>query len=72
MKPSANVVVVRQIYAAFEAGDVAGILAHLADDVTWTYAAPEDIPWGGIFQGRVGVERCIQNLFGLADTSRRS
>jgi ketosteroid isomerase-like protein len=67
MKPSANVAVVRQIYAAFEAGDVAGALAHLADDVTWTYAAPEDIPWGGVFQGHPGVERCLQNLFRLAE-----
>lgn len=67
MKSSANVAVVRQISAAFEAGDVAGILAHLANDVIWTYAAPDAIPWGGVFRGHAGVERCLQDLFRLAE-----
>jgi uncharacterized protein len=35
-----NIATVQDIYAAFGRGDVAAILAHLADDVAWDQDAP--------------------------------
>lgn len=44
---------VRQIYSAFERGDVAAVLAALAPDVRWTEA--EGFPHGGTYTGPEAV-----------------
>ncbi len=39
---------VKEFYAAFVSGDIATILASVADDVSWEYEAPSEILSSGI------------------------
>ncbi|MGA2589508.1 MAG: nuclear transport factor 2 family protein [Bryobacteraceae bacterium] len=41
----------KEIYAAFGRGDIAYIIASMADDVSWEFEAPPEISWGGIRRG---------------------
>lgn len=53
--------IVGAIYAAFGRGDVAGILAHLADDVEWEYGVSStDVPWLQPLWGRDAVPGFFQ------------
>jgi ketosteroid isomerase-like protein len=48
---------VKDVYAAFQRGDVASILAKLADDVDWRNdrVASSECPWNGNFSGKANV-----------------
>lgn len=60
---SENLSSVQQIYACFAQGDVAGILAELADDVTFFNGSdPKVAPFGGEFKGKEGVIRFFTAL----------
>jgi ketosteroid isomerase-like protein len=63
---NANVTLVQNLYAAFQRGDIAPIIAALAGDVVWTvHGRPGDHPAFGVAKGPQGV----QNFFGIiADT----
>ena len=39
---------VKDFYAAFSSGDIATILASVADDVSWEYEAPAELLSSGI------------------------
>jgi ketosteroid isomerase-like protein len=39
---------VKEFYAAFSRGDIAAILANVADDVSWEYEAPSEILSSGV------------------------
>jgi ketosteroid isomerase-like protein len=45
---------VREVYAAFQRGDVPAILARVADDVDWRNdgVASRECPWNGDFSGK--------------------
>jgi uncharacterized protein len=47
-----NLAVVQKLYEAFGRGDLPTILSHLAEDVTWKYLGPAEIPFGGTRHGR--------------------
>ena len=53
-----NIAVVQQAYAAFQRGDVAGVLALVAEDVEWegVKGVPPSVPFGGVRRGRPAVE----------------
>lgn len=48
---------IRDVYAAFLRGDLAAILAHVADDVDWRNDAVEskECPWNGNFSGKANL-----------------
>lgn len=48
---------VKDVYAAFQRGDVAGIVARIADDVDWRNDRVEsrECPWNGNFSGKVNL-----------------
>ena len=50
-----NVSVIKDIYAAFGRGDVAGILSHVAEDCVWSMEAPASIPWRGLRRGHAEI-----------------
>ncbi len=51
-----NIATVQQIYACFTQGDVPGILAKLADNVTFFNGSdPKVAPFGGEFKGKNAV-----------------
>ena len=57
MQETQNIKVVQDAYAAFDRGDVDGILATLADDVVWTpvYGAESHVPSAGERRGKRAV-----------------
>jgi ketosteroid isomerase-like protein len=48
---------VKEVYAAFKQGDVAAIVARVADDVDWRNdgVASKECPWNGNFAGKANV-----------------
>jgi uncharacterized protein len=53
--PATPLDVVRESYAAYERRDLAGVFAHLADDIE--IAQTVQLPWGGRFIGHEGAKR---------------
>jgi uncharacterized protein len=43
----------RAIYTAVQQGDADALAESLAHDVEWVF--PEDLPWGGVHHGHLGV-----------------
>lgn len=59
----AHVNTVQHIYAAFQQGDIPGILDHLAEDVDWEYTMTgNDVPWLQSHRGRDQVVRFFEAL----------
>ena len=58
-----NTQVVKDIYAAFGRGDIAGILGMLTDDVRWDFEAPAEISFAG---SRRGIKETSGFFEGLA------
>src|SRR2546421_100356 len=52
MGESENVTLMKAAYAAFDRGDVAGLLEMLAPDVEWNWPAVKEIPHSGPRRGR--------------------
>jgi uncharacterized protein len=48
---------VRDVYAAFQRGDVAAIVARVTDDVDWRNdeVASRECPWNGNFSGKTNL-----------------
>jgi uncharacterized protein len=48
---------VKDVYAAFQRGDVAAITARVADDVDWSndQVASRECPWNGDFSGKANL-----------------
>jgi uncharacterized protein len=44
------------LYAEYASGNRAAVLDALADDVLWISVGNAEVPWGGSFHGRAGVE----------------
>jgi uncharacterized protein len=61
-----NVEVVQDIYTAFGAGDLPGILAVQSDEVVWTFPGAPDVPYAGEYHGKEGVEAFFQRLLSVA------
>jgi uncharacterized protein len=57
MTEQTNTQIVQQAYASFGRGDIAGVLATLADDVDWqsVYGAAPYVPTSGRRQGKAAV-----------------
>ena len=57
MSTEENVQTAKDIYAAFDRGDVDTIINSLADDVDWGHesAVSNDVPWYGICKGAAAV-----------------
>ncbi len=54
---------VQEDYIRFGQGDIAGIIATLADDIVWTHAGnPDILPFAGTFRGKDGVMEFFQRL----------
>jgi ketosteroid isomerase-like protein len=58
--------VVRDGFAAFGRGDMAGLLALMAEDVEWDIPG-EGLPLAGAYRGRDGVASFFQKLAAEAD-----
>jgi uncharacterized protein len=54
------IAIVRAVYDAINAGDAAGVVAHLAPDIR--IAQTPALPWGGEYQGLVGYAQFAKLL----------
>jgi ketosteroid isomerase-like protein len=61
---SVSLAVVQKLYEAFGRGDLPTILSHLAEDVTWKYLGPAEIPFGGTRHGREQVAQFFAAIAG--------
>jgi len=62
---------VQRLYAAFGRGDIAGVLAELAEDVDWAAeAAGSGAPWYGAFRGRAAVPDFFAAIAGAVHIER--
>jgi uncharacterized protein len=58
-----NLDTVKAMYAAFGKGDLPGITAHMAANVSWEFEAPTALSWSGI---RKGIEDAKGFFMGIA------
>ena len=57
-----NAKVVADIYAAFGQGDIAAIVNVVADEVDWNNSKSPELPYGGHYSDRAGVQRFFDNI----------
>ena len=70
MPSRANKQVVGEIYSAFKAGDMPGLLARLADEIVWdVYGAPE-LPLAGSWTGKPAVAEWFDLLGGTSEVTQ--
>ncbi len=62
MSGCGNIDIVRQLYGAFERGDVDVVLSLLHDDITWDFPGPREIPYTGTYQGRERVREFFEEI----------
>lgn len=67
MRSDANIQAVKDIYAAFQTGDIPAILAVLADEVEWSHPGAPDLPFAGTTRGREGAAAFFQKLGAALD-----
>ena len=70
MREQENLQVVHQAYAAFGQGDVAGVLAVLAEDVRWsTPGSPDVVPYAGSRTGHEQVAGYFEAFGGAVEVT---
>jgi ketosteroid isomerase-like protein len=65
MSEQENEQIVQAMYAAFQRGDIPGVLDRLAEDIEWRIAGPSELPYAGLHRGRDEVARFFET-FGQA------
>jgi ketosteroid isomerase-like protein len=71
MSEQQNLLLVQEFCAAFERGDITGVLSTLADDVDWFIPGPKDIiSFVGQRQGREQVAQFIAKLAEMQDAEQ--
>lgn len=64
MSEKDNIQVIQQMYGCFGKGDLEGLVAGCAPDITWTLVGPASIPYGGTRKGHAGVRDFFGKLMG--------
>ena len=62
MSAEENKRVVQSIFEAFGRGDIAGVLGHVSEDVTWKAPGPDVIPYFGDRRGHAGATEFFVQL----------
>lgn len=62
MSAQENVDLVKQGYAAFNIGNIEGLLSLFAEDIEWTLPSVEGVPFGGTYKGRGQVAEFFKTL----------
>ena len=65
MNEQSNVATVQAMYAAFNRGDIPGVMSALDDSIVFTILGPPEMPLGGVRRGRQGMAQFFTEL---ADT----
>ena len=70
MSETTNTAVVQQAYEKFGSGDIDGLLALCADDITWTVPEIENAPFSGSRKGTESVKEFFKQLTDAEDLKR--
>jgi len=62
MNEQQNIQLIKDVYAAFGAGDIQTILSHLADDADWTNYGPSVVPYAGSYKGRAEIAKFFEAI----------
>ena len=62
MTENPNIDVVQRCYAAFNRGDIEGLINLCSDDVTWGIDSVSILPWTGVRNGKEGVRQFFQKV----------
>ena len=65
-----NLTVVKGIVAAFETGDLPGLLHALSPDVEWRVGGPDSVPYAGTRRGREQVKHFFEELSRVVEFQR--
>ena len=57
-----NVRLIRDCFEAFGRGDAEYIVGQVTDDVDWRHPSGSDVPYGGAYKGRRGVEQFFTRI----------
>ena len=60
-----NIPALKQIYAAFLAGDLPTTLKGLSEDIEWQYGGHPEVPWLAPCRGRAAVAEALKNSRGV-------
>lgn len=55
-----NLETIQKLFAAYHNGDYATLFSLMDDQITWTEPGYPDVPFGGVYHGKAG----IQEMFG--------
>ena len=67
MSEPENVRVIREVYAAFGAGDVPRLLGFVDPEVVWEEPETPGVPWAGTRRGLKGVESFFADVAAVAE-----
>mgnify|MGYP000611775158 CR=1 FL=1 len=59
---STNIQTVQEMYAAFSRGDLASILSHLTEDISWEAEGPARLSFAGVRSGIAGATEFFNGL----------
>jgi ketosteroid isomerase-like protein len=59
MPEASNLETVRAVYAAFDRGDLPGVLDLWSDEATLEWYGPAENPFAGIWRGRAGAQEWL-------------
>jgi uncharacterized protein len=62
MDAEANTRTLKQLFAAFQSGDIDGVLERLSEDVEWVTPGSPAVPYAGAYRGREDVARFLAIL----------
>jgi ketosteroid isomerase-like protein len=57
-----NLQAVKNVYAAYERGDLDAVLATLSDEIVWTNPYPPHVPLAGVFEGHAAFRRFVSTI----------
>jgi ketosteroid isomerase-like protein len=70
MSEQQNLDIVRETYAAFGRGDIAGIVSLLDEAVEWIAPGPPELPTAGYRKGPEAIMDFFKTLAGIVDIQR--
>ena len=62
MNEQQNIQTIKDVYAAFGAGDVQTILSHIAEDADWTNYGPSVVPYTGSYKGHAEIAKFFEGI----------
>ncbi|HEY0320268.1 MAG TPA: nuclear transport factor 2 family protein [Pyrinomonadaceae bacterium] len=68
MSEKENIEVVQKAYQSFKSGNIPALLNLLSDDVTWQLPEMENVPFGGLREGREQVAEFFATLGGSQES----